>query len=101
MNRPCKIHFHEDTGPLYGQLPGRYQQYVCDPDLGENDVVLALYSQHAFYIDFTHGVIIRTRVTGEKEADPIDFPSGSVAFIEWYYGTDVPPPLKRFIGRGD
>jgi hypothetical protein len=100
MNRPCKIHFHEDAAPLYEQLPERYQKYVCDPDLRNGDVVPAIFSQNAFFIDFTNGTIIRTRVTGEKEADPIDFPVTSISFVEWYYGTDVPPPLKPFIGRG-
>jgi len=100
MNRPCKIYFNEDNALLYGQLPERYKKYVCDPDLDDDDVVLALYSQNAFLIDFTNGSILRTRVTGEKEADPIDFPMNAISAIEWYYGTDVPPPLTPFVGKG-
>ena len=99
MNRPCLIRFHEDTAPLYEDLPERYHRYVCDSGLSNNDPVIALYSQHAFYIDFSNGAILRTRVTGEKESDPVDFPMASVALIEWYYGTKVPPPLTPFVGR--
>lgn len=93
MNHPCKIYFHEDTAPLYGQLPDRYKAYVCDPDLDDDDPVVCLLSQNAFFIDFTNGSILRTRVGGHKEEDPIDFPISSIAWIEWYYGSNAPAPL--------
>jgi hypothetical protein len=76
MNRPCRIHFHDDS-------------LVCIDRLG-----LASYSllaQNAFYIDFNPQVL-RTRVGG-KDDDPIDFPLDSVSHIEWFYGDDVPEPL--------
>lgn len=97
MNRPCKISFHEETAPLYGQLSHEFQKYVCEPDLDDDDLVLSIYSQYAFYIDFTHGVILRAKVTGEREGNPIDFPTSSISFVEWYYGTKVPPPLTPYV----
>ncbi len=100
MNRPCTIHFHEDAAPLFGQLPEPYQRYAYDPDLKDDDPVVALLSQNAFYIDFTHGLVLRTRAPGVKEADPIDFPLSSIAWIEWYYGPHVPSPLTPYVGKG-
>lgn len=92
MNRPCRIHFHDDAGPLLGQLPERYRQNVEDCD-GSGQVVRTLLVQNAFPIDFAP-IIIRTRVGGTKEENPVDFPLASVLFIEWFYGSDVPSPLR-------
>lgn len=93
MNRPCRIHFHEDAAPLYGQLPKQYQSYVHGGRRSDNDVVEILLAQNAFYIDFSNGAILRTRLNG-KDSDPVDFPVASVSFVEWFYGEDVPSPLK-------
>ena len=92
MNRPCRIHFHEDAAPLYGQLPKRYQQNVEVID-GSSGVVSTLLTQNAFPIDFAP-MIIRTRVGGTKEEDPVDFPLASILFIEWFYGETLPAPLR-------
>lgn len=93
MNRPCRIHFHEDAAPLFGQLPKQYQSYVPGANKSDHDVVRALLAQNAYYIDFSNGTVLRTRQNGKK-SDPIDFPVASVSFVEWFYGEAVPPPLN-------
>lgn len=96
MNRPCIVHFHEDTAPLLIDLPERYRANVVNSvgveGGGDHQYVLSLAVQHAFYIDYAPN-ILRTRVGGTKEEDPVDFFQPSISFIEWYYGTDVPPQL--------
>lgn len=90
MNRPCTVHFHQDAAPLIDNLPDRYRANVISrTGFGE---VMSIAVQHAFYIDYAPN-ILRTRVGGTKEEDPIDFFQESISFIEWYYGSDVPPQL--------
>ncbi len=88
MDRPARIHFHEDAAPYYDSLPKRYQENAA---YNSDGVVTSLLIQHGFPIDFTKGSIIRTRVEGSR--DPVDFPLASVLFIEWFYGEDLPSPL--------
>lgn len=101
MNRPCKITFHENSAPLLGELPDRYQEYT-DLVLGNRDEyfnespVGSIFVQNAFLIDFAP-LVLRTRVGGTKEEDPIDFPLSTILFIEWFYGSDVPSPLKPWV----
>lgn len=94
MNRPCLIHFHDDAAPLANQLPERYQDNIYEKGGGGviDYTVRSLLVQNAFPIDFAPE-IIRTRVGGTKEEDPVDFPLASISFIEWFYGDDVPSPL--------
>ena len=96
MNRPCKINFHDDDAPLLNQLPERYRRNAeSDPLTG---VVYSLLLQNAFPIDFAP-TIIRTRVGGTKEENPVDFPLASISSIEWFYGSDVPAPLTPWVPR--
>lgn len=98
MNRPARIHFHEDSAPLYADLPDRYRSNVEEG--GRNGVVevRTLLVQKAFLIDFAPH-ILRTRVGGTKEEDPLDFPLASISFIEWFYGPSVPSPLRPWTPR--
>jgi hypothetical protein len=95
MNQPGCIHFHEDSAPLYDQFPERYQKNVkMFRYPGEvSDTVESVLVQNAFYVDFSDGKILRTRVGGVKGEDPLDFPFTSISHIEWFYGDDVPEPL--------
>jgi len=103
MNRPCKITFHENSAPLIRELPERYymntdlvlgngsgDEYFSDSPVG------SIFVQNAFLIDFAP-LVLRTRVGGTKEEDPIDFPLSTILFIEWFYGSDVPSPLKPWV----
>lgn len=98
MNRPCRIHFHEDAAPLYSHLPERYQHNVYECDNTQTGIVRSLLVQNAFPIDFAPH-IIRTRVCGTKEEDPVDFPLASISLIEWFYGPVVPEPLRPWTPR--
>lgn len=82
MNRPCLITFHVDTGPLIDSLPERYQRAIVEDD--GNGGVHSLSVLHAFYVDFAPD-ILRTRVGGDPNEDPVDFHISSVSFIEWFY----------------
>lgn len=95
MNRPCRIHFHDDAAPLFDQLPERYRDNVDAKGGGAGSprTVRSLLVQNAFPIDFAPA-IIRTRVDGTKEEDPVDFPLASIMFIEWFYGPTAPEPLR-------
>lgn len=100
MNRPCRIHFHEDSAPSFEELPTRYQKNVegYDSMNGGYGPVDTLLVQIAFLIDFAPH-ILRTRVDGTKEEDPVDFPLSSISFVEWFYGEDVPEPLRPWVPR--
>lgn len=91
MNRPCIAHFHYDDAPRVIDLPERYHDYVIRDDWDkpfEEQIALAVSLGHAFYIDFAPNVL-RTRVGGNKEEDPVDFPMSSISFIEWDYSRKV------------
>lgn len=96
MNRPCRIYFHEDTAPIIEHLPERYQANA-EAEEGTG-IVTSLLVQNAFPIDFAPE-IIRTRVAGSKEENPVDFPLASISLIEWFYGNDVPEPLVPYVPR--
>lgn len=91
MNRPCRIHFFGDSGPRPEDLPERYHDYL-ERTVYHGETGLRLLAQNAFYIDFAPSVL-RTRVGGTKEEDPVDFLVESISHIEWFYGADVPSPL--------
>lgn len=92
MNRPCRIYFHEDAAPSVAQLPPRYRSNV-ETDATYTDHLVALLVQNAFYVDYAHGSIVRTRVGGSKNEDPVDFPLASISHVEWFYGDDIPEAL--------
>lgn len=91
MNRPCHIFFHEDSSPLPESLPERYADNLI-VHARQGVSYLSLLVQNAFVVDYAPS-ILRTRVTGTKEEDPVDFPLDSISHIEWFYGESVPPPL--------
>ncbi len=91
MNKPCRIHFHDDAAPTLSQLPERYRANI---ETSGGGVVHSLLVQNAFYVDYTHGMVVRTRLVSRHTDDPIDFPLASVSLVEWFYGEDVPAPLK-------
>lgn len=93
MNRPCRIHFHEDSAPLVDSLPDPYLVNLRRAT-HQGATQFSLLVQNAFYIDFAPN-ILRTRLSG-KEDNPIDFPIESISHIEWFYGDDVPEPLVSF-----
>lgn len=95
MNRPCRIHFHEDSSSFLSRLPDRYKDNI-EVYTEQGVSVGSLLSQNAFYIDFAPSVL-RTRVSGSKEEDPVDFPIDSISHIEWFYGDDVPEPLEPWV----
>jgi hypothetical protein len=97
MNRPCRIHFHDDSAPSVEQLPERYRNNV-EKSAHQGVQRYALLVQNAFPIDFAPN-IIRTRVGGTKEEDPVDFPLESISHIEWFYGSEVPAPLSPWTPR--
>lgn len=94
MNRPCRIHFHEDSAPVIELLPERYRDNL-EHTTYQGVSRYSLLAQTAFYIDFAPN-ILRTRVSGMRE-DPIDFPLESVSHVEWFYGDDVPSPLTPYV----
>jgi hypothetical protein len=65
---------------------------VEDEEVSHGQAIKTLLVQNAFPIDFAPE-IIRTRVGGTKEEDPVDFPLASISHIEWFYGNDLPEPL--------
>lgn len=91
MNRPCRIHFHEDSSPNLRSIPEEYHSNL-EKTTSAGISRLSLLAQNAFYIDFAPN-ILRTRIGGTKEEDPIDFPVESITHIEWFYGDKVPEPL--------
>lgn len=95
MNRPCRIHFHDDSAPGVGQLPERYRDNM-QTHSRQGVSTYSLLVQNAFYIDFAPH-ILRTRVGGTKEEDPVDFPVDIISHIEWFFGQDVPSPLTPFV----
>lgn len=99
MNRPCRIHFHADSAPLLDQLPPRYQENANIFEFN-GAMYLTILVQNAFPIDFAPS-IIRTRVAGTKEEDPIDFFMESISHIEWFYGSVVPHPLTPRVRPSD
>lgn len=98
MNRPCRIHFYDDSAPLVDQLPERYRGNIDSKGGGAGlaYTVRSLLVQSAFYVDYAPD-IVRTRVGGTKEEDPVDFPVEGISHIEWFYGSDVPSPLTPFV----
>lgn len=100
MNRPCRIHFYADAAPSISRLPDRYKvnAEILDESGQDSDAVASIMVQNAFPIDFAPE-IIRTRVGGKKEEDPVDFPLSSISFIEWFYGADVPNELEPYVRR--
>lgn len=99
MNRPCRIHFHDDSAPPISQLPERYKNNA-ETITRQGVSSYTLLVQNAFPIDFAPH-ILRTRVGGTKEEDPLDFPWESIAFVEWFYGSEVPAPLHPWTPRTD
>lgn len=97
MNRPCRIHFHEDKSPWVESLPERYQANV-EANPSNPEIVGSIIVQNAFYVDYAPS-IIRTRVGGTKKEDPVDFQGSSITHIEWFYGDDVPEGLVPDPGR--
>lgn len=95
MNRPCRIHFHEDSSPDAEQLPHRYQDNL-ESHTADGARVCSLLVQNAFYIDYAPH-ILRTRVGGTREENPVDFPTDTISHVEWFFGQEVPAPLTPYV----
>jgi hypothetical protein len=93
MNRPARIHFHQDADVRARDLPERYLPNVTTFGPGD-DQVRTILVQVAFPIDYAPS-IIRTRLDHYHD-DPVDFPLVSISMIEWFYGDQVPDPLRPY-----